>query len=68
MDAHLSYDTRATVDKALRLVDLYESKGIDSKERVYIKMVHRCLIMSSPPAPGVLGQTTHGCSRTSFGT
>ena len=39
MDAHLSYDTRATVDKALRLVDLYEKKGIDSKERVYIKIV-----------------------------
>ena len=39
VDAHLSFDTRATVDKALRLVDLYEKKGIDSKERVYIKIV-----------------------------
>ena len=41
VDAHLSYDTRATVDKALRLVELYEKKGIDTRERVYIKIV-RC--------------------------
>lgn len=46
VDAHLSYDTRATVDKALRLVELYESKGIDSRERVYIKIVRRRLMCS----------------------
>jgi transaldolase len=37
VDAHLSFDTQATVDKALRLVDLYAKKGIDTK-RIYIKM------------------------------
>lgn len=31
VDAHLSYDTRATVDKALRLMDLYAKKGVDSR-------------------------------------
>lgn len=36
-DAHLSYDTRACVDKALRIVDLYSQKGIDTS-RVYIKV------------------------------
>jgi hypothetical protein len=37
VDAHLSYDTRATVDKALRLVDLYAEKGVDPS-RLYIKV------------------------------
>lgn len=27
VDAHLSFDTRATYDKALRLMDLYSAKG-----------------------------------------
>jgi len=27
VDAHLSYDTGATYDKALRLMDLYAAKG-----------------------------------------
>jgi transaldolase len=39
VDAHLSYDTQKTVDKALRLVDLYTSKGFDLKsKRIYIKI------------------------------
>eukprot|EP00887_Chlorella_sp_A99_P002925 scaffold24.g2925.t1 len=29
VDAHLSYDTKATVDKALRLVDLYAKRGVE---------------------------------------
>jgi len=37
VDAHLSYDTRATYDKALHLMDLYTKKGVDPK-RVYIKI------------------------------
>lgn len=37
VDAHLSYDTQGSIDKAMRLVDLYEKKGIDSS-RLYIKM------------------------------
>ncbi|GAB4823262.1 hypothetical protein N2152v2_010308 [Parachlorella kessleri] len=36
-DAHLAYDTRACVDKALRIVDLYAEKGIDTS-RIYIKL------------------------------
>jgi transaldolase len=39
VDAHLSYDTQKTVDKALRIVDLYAKKGIDAKsDRLYIKI------------------------------
>lgn len=37
VDAHLSYDTDATVAKAQRIVDLYKSKGIEA-ERLYIKI------------------------------
>lgn len=37
VDAHLSYDTDATVAKALKLVDLYSAKGIDPS-RLYIKL------------------------------
>jgi transaldolase len=37
VDAHLSFNTDQTVDKALRLVDLYEKKGI-GPERLYIKL------------------------------
>lgn len=37
VDAHLSFDTQATVDKALRLVDLYAARGIDPS-RLYIKI------------------------------
>lgn len=37
VDAHLSYDTRATYDKALRLMDLYSKKGVDPS-RIYIKI------------------------------
>ncbi len=33
----MSYDTRACVDKALRIVDLYAEKGIDPS-RIYIKV------------------------------
>ena len=31
VDAHLSFDTNATYDKAMRLMDLYSKKGIDAK-------------------------------------
>jgi hypothetical protein len=31
VDAHLSFDTRATVDKALHLLDLYSKHGIDPR-------------------------------------
>lgn len=37
VDAHLSFNTKATYDKALHLIDLYSKKGIDPK-RVYIKI------------------------------
>jgi len=37
VDAHLSYDTNATVAKAKRLVELYKEKGI-SADRLYIKV------------------------------
>ncbi|GBG00452.1 transaldolase [Raphidocelis subcapitata] len=37
VDARLSFDTRATYDKALRLLELYSKKGIEP-ERVYIKI------------------------------
>lgn len=37
VDAHLSFNKQATIDKALRIMDLYAKKGIDSK-RVYIKI------------------------------
>ncbi len=31
VDAHLSFNTQATYDKALRLMDLYVKKGVDPK-------------------------------------
>lgn len=37
VDAHLSYDTDATIKKALHLVDLYKAKGI-TPDRLYIKI------------------------------
>ncbi|KDD72662.1 transaldolase, partial [Helicosporidium sp. ATCC 50920] len=37
VDAHLSYDTAKSVDKALRLVDLYAQQGV-KPERLYIKL------------------------------
>lgn len=37
VDAHLSYNTTATYDKALQLMDMYVKKGVDPK-RVYIKI------------------------------
>ena len=37
VDARLSFDTRATVEKARRLIALYEASGI-SRERVLIKI------------------------------
>lgn len=37
VDAHLSYDYQATVDKALHLIDLYAKRGVEPS-RVYIKM------------------------------
>ena len=37
VDARLSFDTRATIDKAIKLIELYESVGI-SRERVLIKI------------------------------
>eukprot|EP01024_Parvocaulis_polyphysoides_P072858 TRINITY_DN930_c0_g1_i6.p1 TRINITY_DN930_c0_g1~~TRINITY_DN930_c0_g1_i6.p1 ORF type:complete len:368 (+),score=59.58 TRINITY_DN930_c0_g1_i6:675-1778(+) len=37
VDAHLSYDTDATIAKAKRIVGLYKSKGIDTS-RLYIKI------------------------------
>ncbi|KAJ9530847.1 hypothetical protein QJQ45_028863 [Haematococcus lacustris] len=37
VDAHLSYDSTATYDKALHLVDLYAKRGV-GLERLYIKI------------------------------
>ncbi|MEF9943129.1 MAG: transaldolase [Burkholderiaceae bacterium] len=37
VDARLSFDTRATVEKARRLIALYEARGV-SRERVLIKI------------------------------
>lgn len=37
VDANLSYDTQATIDKALQLLEIYQSYGID-KERILIKI------------------------------
>ncbi|PIO71328.1 putative transaldolase [Teladorsagia circumcincta] len=37
VDAKLSFDTKASIDKALSLIDQYEKLGI-SKERVLIKL------------------------------
>ena len=37
VDAHLSYDTQATYDKALHLLDLYVARGVDPG-RLYIKV------------------------------
>lgn len=37
VDARLSFDKRATIDKAIKLIELYESVGI-SRERVLIKI------------------------------
>jgi len=37
VDANLSYDTQALINKGRRLIELYESKGVD-KSRVYIKL------------------------------
>jgi len=37
VDAHLSYDTAATVAKAHRLLDLYAERGV-GRERIYIKI------------------------------
>ncbi|MEN2750997.1 transaldolase [Psychrobacter sp. FBL11] len=37
VDARLSYDTQATIDKALEFMDAYQKAGVDS-ERILIKM------------------------------
>ncbi|MDB2410454.1 transaldolase [Pseudomonadales bacterium] len=37
VDARLSFDTKATIEKAHRMIDLYEQSGI-SRERILIKM------------------------------
>lgn len=37
VDARLSYDTQATIDKALEFIEAYQKAGVDS-ERVLIKM------------------------------
>lgn len=37
VDARLSFDKRATIDKALKIIKLYEQKGI-SKDRILIKI------------------------------
>lgn len=37
-DAHLSYDTQGTIDKALKIVDLYGKNNIDVSKQVYIKI------------------------------
>ncbi|ERT00203.1 transaldolase [Sporothrix schenckii ATCC 58251] len=37
VDARLSFDTKASVDKALHIIDLYKAQGI-SKDRVLIKV------------------------------
>jgi transaldolase len=37
IDARLSFDTKASVDKALKLIGLYEEQGIDRK-RILIKL------------------------------
>lgn len=37
VDAHLSYDTAATVAKARKLVGLYADAGV-GKERIYVKI------------------------------
>ncbi|KAF6807088.1 Transaldolase 1 [Colletotrichum musicola] len=37
VDARFSFDTKASVDKALRIIDLYKQQGI-SKDRVLIKI------------------------------
>ncbi|KAL1895017.1 Transaldolase [Sporothrix stenoceras] len=37
VDARLSFDTKASVDKALHIIDLYKAQGI-SKDRVLIKI------------------------------
>lgn len=37
VDAHLSFDTKASVDKALQIIKLYEEEGI-SKDRILIKV------------------------------
>ncbi len=37
VDARLSFDRQAQIDKARRLIDLYKEEGIDSK-RILIKL------------------------------
>jgi transaldolase len=37
VDAHLSFDTKASVDKALQIIKLYEEEGV-SKDRILIKV------------------------------
>ena len=37
VDAHLSFDKQATIDKAIKLIELYESVGV-SRDRVLIKI------------------------------
>lgn len=37
IDARLSFDTKASVEKALKLIKLYEEQGIDRK-RILIKL------------------------------
>jgi len=38
VDARLSFDKDAMIDKALKLVQMYESNGVNAKERVLIKI------------------------------
>ncbi|TPX32857.1 transaldolase [Synchytrium endobioticum] len=38
VDARLSFDTEGTIDKAKRLIAMYEEVGVDAKSRVLIKI------------------------------
>ncbi|WP_288109099.1 transaldolase [Limnobacter sp.] len=38
VDARLSFDTQATVDRAKRIIALYKAEGIDTEKRVLIKI------------------------------
>lgn len=38
INANLSFDTKASIEKAKKIMGMYEKKGVDAKKRVLIKL------------------------------
>lgn len=67
--ARLSFDTRAEIDRAQRIIGLYAKRGI-AKERILIKLATtwegcqaaKCATALPPPPPPRASLPTHACT------